>query len=93
MATPTFKSFVSEKEIEEAKKKRQEEWEKVRKPDQPLGETLSYRQWLASSGIWLTTVHIIILIKGYLGVWHVNVPNVLGGKVSFMLRHVVRQQS
>lgn len=38
MATPTFKSFVSEKEIEEVKKKRQEEWEKVRKPDQPLGK-------------------------------------------------------
>ncbi|KAK2724577.1 PSME3-interacting protein-like isoform X1 [Artemia franciscana] len=28
--------FVSEKEIEENRKKRQEEWEKVRKPDQPL---------------------------------------------------------
>ncbi len=38
MAVPTFKSFVTEKEIEEVKKKRQEEWEKVRKPDQPLGE-------------------------------------------------------
>ena len=40
MAAPTFKSFVSEKEIEEVKKKRQEEWEKVRRPDQPLGEIL-----------------------------------------------------
>ena len=29
-----FKQFVSEKQIEEVKKKRQEEWEKVRKPDQ-----------------------------------------------------------
>lgn len=34
----TFKSFISEKEVEEAKKKRQEEWEKVRRPDQPLGK-------------------------------------------------------
>ena len=34
---PAFKKFVSEDEIEEQKKKRQEEWEKVRKPDQPLG--------------------------------------------------------
>ena len=33
-----FKSFVSEKEIEEVKQKRQEEWEKVRRPDQPLGK-------------------------------------------------------
>ncbi|XP_065905102.1 PSME3-interacting protein-like isoform X2 [Dysidea avara] len=31
-----FKEFVTEKEIEEVKKKRQEEWEKVRRPDQPL---------------------------------------------------------
>ena len=32
-----LKQFVTEKEIEEVKKKRQEEWEKVRRPDQPLG--------------------------------------------------------
>ena len=29
------RSFVSEAEIEEAKKNRQEEWERVRKPDDP----------------------------------------------------------
>jgi len=33
----TFKQFITEKEVEEVKKKRQEEWEKVRRPDQPLG--------------------------------------------------------
>jgi len=33
---PTFKKFVSEDEIAEAKKKRQEEWEKVRTADQPV---------------------------------------------------------
>ena len=30
--------FISEKEVEEVKAKRQKEWEKVRRPDQPLGE-------------------------------------------------------
>ena len=40
---PTFalnKKFVSQDEIEDQKRKRQEEWEKVRKPDQPLGKKL-----------------------------------------------------
>lgn len=32
-----FKSFVSESEIEERRKVRQAEWEKVRKADDPLG--------------------------------------------------------
>jgi len=30
--------FVTEAEIEEKRKKRQEEWEKVRQPHQPLGD-------------------------------------------------------
>ena len=30
-------SFVSETDLEEKRKKRQEEWEKVRQPDEPLG--------------------------------------------------------
>ncbi|XP_023217057.1 protein FAM192A-like [Centruroides sculpturatus] len=34
--TSKFKSFVSETELEERRKRRQEEWEKVRRPDQPL---------------------------------------------------------
>lgn len=29
--------FVTETELAESRKKRQEEWEKVRQPDQPLG--------------------------------------------------------
>ncbi|EDO36594.1 predicted protein, partial [Nematostella vectensis] len=33
-----LKSFVSETEAEEIRKKRQEEWEKVRKPDDPIGK-------------------------------------------------------
>ena len=32
-----FKSFVTESEIEEKRKVRQLEWERVRKPDEPLG--------------------------------------------------------
>ncbi|XP_064386960.1 PSME3-interacting protein-like [Halichondria panicea] len=36
MAVPIFKSFVTEQEVEEVKKKRQEEWERVRKPSDPL---------------------------------------------------------
>lgn len=37
-----IKSFVTESEVEEVRKKRQEEWENVRKPDDPIGE----REWL-----------------------------------------------
>lgn len=33
------KKFVSETELDERRKKRQEEWEKVRKPDDPEGKT------------------------------------------------------
>lgn len=33
--------FVTETELAEARKKRQEEWEKVRQPDEPLGKTQS----------------------------------------------------
>eukprot|EP00730_Choanoeca_flexa_P003851 TRINITY_DN11520_c0_g3_i2.p1 TRINITY_DN11520_c0_g3~~TRINITY_DN11520_c0_g3_i2.p1 ORF type:complete len:229 (+),score=51.20 TRINITY_DN11520_c0_g3_i2:43-687(+) len=32
----SFKSFVTENELADIKKKRQEEWEKTRRPDQPL---------------------------------------------------------
>lgn len=35
-AGSSLKNFVSEKEIEDRRQKRQEEWEKVRKPDEPL---------------------------------------------------------
>jgi hypothetical protein len=34
------RSFVTEKELEERRAKRQEEWEKTRKPDDPAGELL-----------------------------------------------------
>ena len=30
-------NFISEKEIQERRKKREEEWEKVRKPEDPIG--------------------------------------------------------
>lgn len=32
------RKFVSETELDEKRKKRQEEWEKVRKPDDPEGK-------------------------------------------------------
>ncbi len=45
MAVPIFKSFVTEEEVEEVKKKRQEEWERVRKPSDPLGECHVRMTW------------------------------------------------
>jgi len=36
-----IKSFVSENELDEAKKKRQEEWERVRRPEDPKGDLFS----------------------------------------------------
>lgn len=33
--------FVTEAEVQEARRIRQEEWEKVRKPDQPIGKDMS----------------------------------------------------
>ena len=35
-------SFVSETEIDEIRQKRQEEWEKVRKEDDPLGKLVVF---------------------------------------------------
>jgi len=32
-----LKKFVTETELDEKRKKRQEEWEKVRQPHQPIG--------------------------------------------------------
>ena len=50
-----FKQFVSEKQVEEVKKKRQEEWEKVRRPDQPLGK---YKHTLWSQLVTLISTQI-----------------------------------
>lgn len=35
------RKFVSESELDEKRKKRQEEWEKVRKPEDPEGKKIS----------------------------------------------------
>ena len=40
----TLKKFETAGEIEEKKKKRQEEWEKVRKPDDPEGNRIMVMQ-------------------------------------------------
>lgn len=34
--------FITETEVAEARKKRQEEWEKVRQPDEPLGKDTTH---------------------------------------------------
>lgn len=34
--------FITEAEINEARQRRQEEWEKVRKPDDPLGMNVNF---------------------------------------------------
>ena len=36
-----FRSFITEEEVAEIKQKRQDEWERVRKPDDPLGAPLA----------------------------------------------------
>lgn len=38
------RKFVSEAELDEKRKKRQEEWEKVRKPDDPEGKNTRITQ-------------------------------------------------
>ena len=38
-----FKSFVSQDELEQIKQRKQEEWEKNRRPDQPAGKGLESR--------------------------------------------------
>jgi hypothetical protein len=37
-----FKSFVTENEIEERRKVRQQEWDQTRTEDQPLGKVFDY---------------------------------------------------
>lgn len=53
-------AFVTEQEIEETKKKRQEEWEKVRKPDDPVGESALCAFSCLSSLIFHTTHYKIL---------------------------------
>jgi len=38
--TSKMNNFISEKELQERRKKREEEWEKVRKPGDPEGKIL-----------------------------------------------------
>ena len=33
----SFKKFLTEKQVEEGYKKKQEEWERIRQPEDPLG--------------------------------------------------------
>lgn len=43
MAAGRLVSFVTETEVEELRKKRQEEWEKVRKPGDPKGKAIDIK--------------------------------------------------
>lgn len=45
--------FVTETELAEARQKRQEEWEKVRQPDQPLGNTFPKIYNTCRNMIWI----------------------------------------
>lgn len=49
--------FVTEAELEEARRVRQEEWERVRKPDQPVGMAIT---WGVSRGL-QSPMHFLIV--------------------------------
>ena len=53
--------FVSETEIEEKRKKRQEEWEKVRQPHQPLGDLTCFYRCRIISEIFGNVIFKVIL--------------------------------
>lgn len=55
--------FVTETELAEARQKRQEEWEKVRQPDEPLGKTHSQFYLIFSSDEWLPNDRMILSKK------------------------------
>ena len=44
MAAKKLMSFVTQEQADELKKERQEEWERVRKPEDPKGEVLNIKQ-------------------------------------------------
>ena len=46
-----MKSFVTETELEDKRAVRQAEWEKVRKPDQPLGSSKATGHFVVSRPI------------------------------------------
>ena len=51
-------SFVSETEIDEIRQKRQEEWEKVRKEDDPLGKLVA-----SKAGVLAVFLQVKIKVK------------------------------
>lgn len=55
------RKFVSESELDEKRKKRQEEWEKVRKPDDPEGKcvrTVPNEKSSMNLNLWYALVHV-----------------------------------
>lgn len=55
--------FVTEAEVNEARRVRQEEWEKVRKPDQPEGRKSKYKIEFISSSSCRKSIHFQRLLK------------------------------
>lgn len=51
----SIKSFVSEAQLDERRKRRQEEWEKVRRPDQPLGKWAKALQFFCQPSYFVPT--------------------------------------
>lgn len=57
------RKFVSEAELDERRKKRQEEWEKIRKPDDPEGKNTYPKLYKTSKGC--PTVHVTPLYLSF----------------------------
>ena len=55
MAAKKLMSFVTQEQADELKKERQEEWERVRKPEDPKGEVLNIKQkkLISVERVWL----------------------------------------
>ncbi len=56
MAAKKLMSFVTQEQADELKKKRQEEWERVRKPEDPKGEVLTIKHFACcycAERVWL----------------------------------------
>lgn len=60
------RKFVSETELDEKRKKRQEEWEKVRKPEDPEGKKIPKTTPCCSLSVYLTT-DLFVLLRGARG--------------------------
>lgn len=58
------RKFVSEAELDEKRKKRQEEWEKVRKPEDPEGKNTRthIHMYIQMSEISCVLIHVFVCV-------------------------------